>query len=76
MGSYLNPDTIKFQRSLNSEIYVDKSDLIAILNKKIHSDECYICISRPRRFGKSLTANMLSAYYAKGNIQRFKNSFR
>lgn len=75
MGSYLNPDNIKFQRSLNSEIYVDKSDLIAILNKKIHSDECYICISRPRRFGKSLTANMLSAYYAKGidSSDLFKN---
>lgn len=66
MGIYLNPGNANFQMSLNSEVYVDKSPLIAELNARINTRQRYICISRPRRFGKSLTAEMLSAYYSKG----------
>lgn len=63
MGIYLNPGSDMFQQSLNSMIFVDKSDIIAELNKIINTNEKYICISRPRRFGKSMTMNMVSAYY-------------
>jgi len=66
MGIYLNPDHTDFQRSLNSEIYIDKTELIAYTNKKLNTEQGYICVSRPRRFGKSMAANMLTAYYSRG----------
>lgn len=66
MGIYLNPDNIDFRRALNSEIYVDKSELILQTNKIIDTENRFVCVSRPRRFGKSMTANMLSAYYSRG----------
>ena len=66
MGIYLNPDNIDFQKSINSEIYVDKTELIRHTNKIINTEQQYISISRPRRFGKSMAANMLVAYYSRG----------
>ena len=66
MGSYLNPGNKGLQESLNSEIYVDKSGLIKYTNKVLNTLQGYICNSRPRRFGKSVTANMLTAYYSRG----------
>ena len=51
MGISLNPNNTDFQRSLNSEIYIDKSELIAYTNKKINTEQGYICVNRPRRFG-------------------------
>lgn len=55
-----------FQQSVNSQIYVDKSMLIAYTNRVLRTEQKYVCISRPRRFGKSMAANMLTAYYSKG----------
>lgn len=66
MGLYLNPDNEDFQQVLNSEIYVDKTELIAYTNSVLRTEQKYICVSRPRRFGKSMAANMLTAYYSKG----------
>ena len=66
MGIYLNPDNVDFYRATNSEIYVDKSMLIEQTNKKLFTEQQYICVSRPRRFGKSMAANMLTAYYSRG----------
>ena len=66
MGRFVNPDNSAFQVALNSEIYVDKTGLIEEINKVLGTMQGYICNSRPRRFGKSITANMLSAYYSKG----------
>ena len=63
MGTYLNPGSKGFQESLNSDIYVDKTGLIEKTNAKINTLQKYLCISRPRRFGKSMAANMLAAYY-------------
>mgnify|MGYP002291459824 FL=1 len=51
---------------MNSEIYVDKSGLIKYTNRVLNTLQGYICNSRPRRFGKSVTANMLTAYYSRG----------
>ncbi len=50
MGIYLNPNTTRFQEALNSEIYVDKSELLKYTNKKIHTEQKYICVSRPPPF--------------------------
>lgn len=66
MGIYLNPKKSAFQKALNSQIYVDKSELIAYTNKVLDSEQQYVCVSRPRRFGKSMAANMLAAYYGRG----------
>ena len=66
MGIYLNPGNIDFQRALNSEIYIDKSELIKYTNAKLFTEQQFICVSRPRRFGKSIAANMLTAYYSSG----------
>ena len=62
MGKYLNPGNIGFQEILQSE-YVDKTGLIALVNKTVGTMEKLICVSRPRRFGKSYAAKMLCAYY-------------
>lgn len=56
----------KFRQVLHRKIYVDKSMLIDKLNEYIGSDDCYFCITRPRRFGKTINANMLGAYYTQG----------
>lgn len=66
MGIYVNPGNKAFIRALNSEIYIDKTDLIAVVNSRIDTMNCYICVSRPRRFGKSMAADMLTAYYSRG----------
>ena len=63
MGSYLNPGNFSFRGSLRSKIYVDKSKLLAKTNEALCTEQKYICVSRPRRFGKSMAANMLAAYY-------------
>ena len=62
MGIYLNPGNSGFQRIINSE-YVDKTGLIRQVNDSIGTVNNLICISRPRRFGKSYAAQMLCAYY-------------
>ena len=66
MGRFVNPDNSAFQVALNSELYVDKTGLLSYTNKVLDTMQGYICNSRPRRFGKSITANMLTAYYSKG----------
>ena len=66
MGIFLNPGNDRFRQALNSQIYVDKSELISVTNKRVSSEQKYICVSRPRRFGKSVNLGMLAAYYSKG----------
>ena len=66
MGRFVNPDNSAFQVALNSRIYVDKTGLLEYTNTVLDTMDAYICNSRPRRFGKSYTANMLTAYYSKG----------
>lgn len=66
MGRFVNPDNSAFQVALNSQIYVDKSGLIKYTNSVLDTTNAYICNSRPRRFGKSTTVDMLIAYYSKG----------
>lgn len=63
MGIYLNPGAEAFQMALASKIYVDKTELMLHLNAILNTERRFICISRPRRFGKSMTANMICAYY-------------
>ena len=62
MGMYLNPGNSGFKRILK-DYYVDKTGMIEIINGRIDSMSNLVCISRPRRFGKSYAAQMLCAYY-------------
>lgn len=66
MGIYLNPGNGGFWQSVRSEIYVDKTGLIAETNKCVNTEQKFICVSRPRRFGKSMALKMLAAYYSRG----------
>lgn len=62
MGTYVNPGNKAFSRILGKN-YVDKTKLIEAMNERVGGDESLVCVSRPRRFGKSYAAKMLTAYY-------------
>lgn len=62
MGKFINIGNAGFQSARNSE-YVDKSGLIAVVNKTLFNERRFSCVSRCRRFGKSMAAKMLYAYY-------------
>ena len=62
MGIYLNPGNDGF-RLIEKGSYIDKTGLIRELNRRIDTTEGLVCVSRPRRFGKSFAAKMLCAYY-------------
>ena len=64
MGMYLNLGNAGFQ-SVRKGLYVDKSGLISFINGTLGTKDKLTCVSRPRRFGKSFTAQMLCAYYDK-----------
>ena len=66
MGIYLNPGNENFQMALHSKIYVDKSGLLTYTNEMIKTSQRFVCVSRPRRFGKTMAAEMLIAYYSCG----------
>lgn len=66
MGIYLNPGNEGFAEAVRSRIYVDKTGLAACTNELINTMDKYICVSRPRRFGKSMALEMLAAYYSRG----------
>ena len=67
MGLYLNPGNESFRQAITDDIYIDKTRMISLMNQKLNkSRKKYVCVSRPRRFGKSMAADMLVAYYGKG----------
>ena len=63
MGVYLNPSKSSFNDCVLSEIYVDKSGLLQHLNRWVSRNGRFVCLTRPRRFGKSMAAAMIAAYY-------------
>lgn len=63
MGTYLNPGNQAFQIAINTTIYVDKTEMLLYLNSVVQTDQRYVCVTRPRRFGKSMAADMICAYY-------------
>ena len=62
MGMYLNPGNLAFKRIAGPN-YVDKTALIELMNHRVDGADSLVCVSRPRRFGKSYAAKMLAAYY-------------
>ena len=63
MGAYLNPGNQSYQIAVNSEIFVDKSEMILYLNTVLNTQQRFVSVSRPRRFGKTMAADMICAYY-------------
>ncbi len=66
MSLYLNQDNNKLKKALNSKIYIDKSNIIKETNSLVNTENCFMCVTRPRRFGKTMALSMLNAYYSKG----------
>ena len=66
MGIFLNPGNAGFASSLRSDIYVDKTELLDFTNHVLGTEERFMCVSRPRRFGKSVAVKMMAAYYSRG----------
>jgi len=62
MGMYINKGNNDF-RDIVAHEYVDKSSLIPLINAMLNSENRYSCVTRCRRFGKSMAAKMLCAYY-------------
>ena len=62
---YLNSGNRKFLEDI-ANTYVDKTELITFTNSVMSTKNKFMCVTRPRRFGKSITADMLCAYYSKG----------
>jgi len=63
MGTYLNPGKTAYEEAINSEIFIDKSEMIMFLNSVLKTKQKYVSVSRPRRFGKTMAADMICAYY-------------
>lgn len=63
MGQYLNPGKMSYQMAVNSDIFVDKTQMILFLNGLVNTQQRYVSVSRPRRFGKTMAADMICAYY-------------
>ena len=70
MGIFLNPGKSRFLEAIRSQIYVDKTEMISILNSVVNTKQKYLCVSRPRRFGKTMAIDMLCAYYGQGTDAR------
>ncbi|MCI9176383.1 MAG: AAA family ATPase [Lachnospiraceae bacterium] len=67
MGMFLN-SRIPFEsyRLVKRDTYfVDKTSLIEELFPFLEVEKRFICITRPRRFGKSVMANMIGAFFGK-----------
>ena len=69
MGFYLNSkDCLEnFTKTTRENYFVDKSALISELFTSLNIDNRFICITRPRRFGKSVAANMIASFFGKTN---------
>lgn len=74
MGTYINRGNGSFARARKSQIYVDKTGLLAFTNEVLDTEQCYICNSRPRRFGKSMAAGMLAIkkYKSESALNNFR----
>ena len=66
MGMYVNPGNEGFTGIVSGGDYVDKTGLIALVNGALGTSRKLVCVTRPRRFGKTFAAESLVAYYSCG----------
>ena len=67
MGFYLNSNNPfdSYKEECRSRYFVDKSLMLEELTGRIRTSTKYVCVTRPRRFGKSVMAKMIAAYFSK-----------
>ena len=67
MAVYLNTNTAykDFEMLRSDKYFIDKSSIIEKINERIHTKNRYLCVTKPRRFGKTSILNMLGAFYGK-----------
>ena len=72
MGFYLNSRTAYalFENEVRQPYYVDKSEMLEELIPLVKAGNRHICLTRPRRFGKTVMANMISCFFSKSNDAR------
>ena len=75
MGIYINPGNENLKTAINSKIFVDKSLFIGKISEFLNTQQKFICVSRPRRFGKTMIGNLMKAYFSKGcdSLSIFEN---
>ena len=75
MGIYVNPGNENLKEALRSKIFVDKSLFIGKISEFLNTQQKFVCVSRPRRFGKSMIGNLMKAYFSKGcdSLSLFEN---
>ena len=66
MGIYVNPGNENLKTAINSKIFVDKSLFIKKISEFLNTEQRFVCVSRPRRFGKTMIGNLMKAYFSKG----------
>jgi len=62
----INPGEDNYSEFSKTKYFIDKTKLILTTNDIMHSCSSFnnICVTRPKRFGKTLTVDMLVAYYS------------
>ena len=73
MGRYLDSrEPFESYRGIaGTRFFVDKTLLLEDILKAVEVDgQRYLCITRPRRFGKSVMANMVAAFFREGRGNR------
>lgn len=67
MGRYLNSSTsyVLYKGQTEQPYFVDKSQMLSELFPFLDAGNTHICITRPRRFGKTVMANMITAFLGK-----------
>ena len=75
MGIYVNPSNENLKEALRSEIFVDKSLILKKFCGLMNTKQKFVCISRPRRFGKTTVRDLMTAYFSKGcdSLALFEN---
>ncbi len=66
MGLYVNPTEEVFAIEVKQPNFVDKSQVLSLLTPAMGSSKGRFCVSRPRRFGKSLTGSMITSFFSRG----------
>ena len=64
MCTYINKGNEGFKSAVKGT-YIDKTGMIAVINQILDTERRFTCVTRSRRFGKSMAADMLCAYYDK-----------
>ena len=67
MGFYLNSRTAYslYKNEVGQTYFVDKSEMLKELFPLVRAGNKHICLTRPRRFGKTIMANMVASFFTK-----------